>query len=101
MANRTDYEKIEKIIGCKWSVSVLMEIKDGNKRPGSIEKSINGISTKVLTERLKKLTNFGMIKKQSYNEMPPRTEYTITKSGKKLASIIEQIRQLEQEILPD
>jgi DNA-binding HxlR family transcriptional regulator len=97
-SNKSNYVKIEQIIGCKWSVSVLMAIKNGKKRPGILEKSIEGISTKVLTERLKKLTNFGIIEKHSFNEIPPRTEYTITKQGNKLASIIEQIQELEEEL---
>jgi len=93
---RPKYAKFEKVIGCKWSTSVLMEIKNGNKRPGNIKKSIKGISTKVLTERLKKLASFGIIDKQTFKEMPPRTEYTITGQGEKLASIIEQIQELNE-----
>lgn len=100
MKNQSDKpinDKIEKIIGCKWSSSVLMEIKNGNNRPGSIKKSIKGISTKVLTERLKKLSNFGIIEKHIFKEMPPRTEYTITDRGEKLTNIIEQIRELKED----
>lgn len=95
-SDRSIYDKIEQIIGCKWSTSVLMEIKSGNNRPGSIKKSIEGISTKVLTERLKKLSNFGIIEKHIFNEMPPRTEYTITDRGEKLTNIIEQIQELKE-----
>ena len=95
-SDRSIYDKIEQIIGCKWSTSVLMEIKSGNNRPGSIKKSIEGISTKVLTERLKKLSNFGIIEKHIFNEMQPRTEYTITDRGEKLTNIIEQIQELKE-----
>lgn len=93
---RESYECLEQIIGCKWSVSVLMTIQDGINRPGAIERHIEGISTKVLSERLKKLTNYSVLNKQQFKELPPRTEYTLTEKGGKLVAIIKQIHALDQ-----
>jgi len=58
-----------------------------------------GISTKVLSERLRKLTTYGLLEKQSYPEIPPRTEYSLTSSGRKLLEIIQQIHNLDSEIV--
>jgi len=50
--NRSLYQKLEDVVGCRWSVSVLMAKQDGVARPGALERHIAGISTKVLSERL-------------------------------------------------
>ena len=90
-----NYQKLEDVIGCKWSVSVLLAVATGINRPGMLEKHIDGISTKVLSERLRKLTVYGLLDKHSFAEIPPRTEYTLTVLGKKLVSIIQQIHELD------
>ncbi len=98
-ATRPDsYQKLEDVVGCKWSVSVLSEIADGVHRPGALERSIEGISTKVLSERLRKLGDYGLISKQVFAESPPRTEYSLTEAGRRLVAIIRQIKQLDDEI---
>ena len=89
------YQKLEDVIGCKWSVSVLLAIEAGINRPGMLERHIDGISAKVLSERLRKLTVYGLLEKHSFAEIPPRTEYTLTVLGKKLVSIIQQIHELD------
>jgi DNA-binding HxlR family transcriptional regulator len=94
--NRGEYHKLEDIVGCKWSVSVLMAVQAGINRPGALERHIEGISTKVLSERLRKLTNYGVLSKTVYPEVPPRSEYALTPSGTELARIIGQIQALDR-----
>ena len=92
------YRKLEDVVGCKWSVSVLMAIHAGTCRPGALERDIPGISRKVLSERLRKLTAYGLLVKQSFAEVPPRTEYSLTASGNKLIAILRQIKTLDSEL---
>ncbi|HTJ97624.1 MAG TPA: winged helix-turn-helix transcriptional regulator [Rhodocyclaceae bacterium] len=94
-AGRSDYQRLEDVIGCKWSVSVLIAVDAGINRPGALERHIDGISTKVLSERLRKLSAYGLIVKISYPEVPPRTEYSMTAAGRKLVAIIGQIQALD------
>lgn len=86
------------MIGCKWSVSVLRAVADGVSRPGALERYVQGISTKVLSERLRKLTLYGLLDKHIFAEVPPRTEYSLTQNGHKLVSIIDQIKRLDDDI---
>lgn len=79
-------------------MSVLFAVESGVSRPGALERHIDGISTKVLSERLRKLTSYGLLNKVSYPEVPPRTEYSLTLSGDKLVKIIRQIRELDTEL---
>lgn len=95
---KSEYITLEQVVGCKWSVSVLQAIRKGVHRPGQLESSILGISTKVLSERLRKLTKYGLLEKTIFNEIPPHTEYHLTAWGQKLITIIEQIDALDQEI---
>jgi DNA-binding HxlR family transcriptional regulator len=93
--SRSTYRQLEDVIGCKWSVSVLLAVAEGVSRPGALERHIDGISTKVLSERLRKLTAYGLLTKKSYPEVPPRTEYSVTVSGEKLTKIIRQVQDLD------
>lgn len=95
---KATYRQLEDVVGCKWSVSVLKAVEAGVSRPGALERHIEGISTKVLSERLRKLTNYGLLTKQVYAEVPLRTEYSLTPSGLRLIQIIDQIRVLDEEI---
>ena len=92
------YRQLEEVIGCKWSVSVLKAVADNVTRPGKLERHIEGISKKVLSERLRKLTDYGLLKKHAYAEVPPRTEYSLTENGKKLICIIDQVKTLDMQI---
>lgn len=95
---RATYQKLEEVIGCKWSVSVLQAIAAGVTRPGALERHIAGISTKVLSERLRKLTRFGLLTKQVYAQVPLRTEYALSPTGHRLVGIIDQIEDLDEDI---
>lgn len=95
---RSSYRQLEEVVGCKWSVSVLQAIAEGVSRPGALERHIAGISTKVLGERLHKLTAYGLLSRHVYPEVPPRTEYTLTENGNKLAAIIAQLQRLDNDI---
>lgn len=97
--SRGSYQKLEDVVGCKWSVSVLQAVAEGINRPGVLERHIAGISTKVLSERLRKLTEYGLLDKQVHAEVPPRTEYALTADGRKLVAIISQIKTLDAAIL--
>ncbi len=89
---------VEDIIGCKWSLIVLCLIEEGMTRPGSMQRSVAGLSAKVLNERLRKLLRFGIIERQVFAEVPPHVEYRLTPYGRRFTRIIAAIRELEGEI---
>jgi DNA-binding HxlR family transcriptional regulator len=88
---------VEEVLGCKWTVSILRCIQQGICRPGMIEQSIPGLTTKVLNERLRKLVGFGILRREAYPEIPPHVEYHLTAFGEKFGSILEAIERLEAE----
>lgn len=88
---------VENIIGCKWSLSVIAMIRMGINRPGMMEREVEGLTTKVLNERLKKLVRYGLAEKTIFPESPPRVEYTLTPFGLKFVEVLEAIKRLERE----
>ncbi len=50
---------VEDIVGCKWWLAVLAAVREGIRRPGAMEQAIEGLSKKVLNERLGKLVRHG------------------------------------------
>ncbi|NUP05999.1 MAG: helix-turn-helix transcriptional regulator [Polyangiaceae bacterium] len=88
---------LEDVLGCKWSWTVLEQVHAGVRRPGQMERAIEGISTKVLNERLRKLVDYGVLEKHEFAESPPRVEYTFTPLGVRFIGILQQIEALESE----
>ncbi len=89
---------VETIYGCKWSLTVYQLLANGINRPGEMVRSVEGLSTKVLNECLKRNVEFGILDKQMFNELPPRVEYQVTPFGKKFLLILDQLENLQNEI---
>lgn len=79
------------IIGNKWTALILRDLYDGPKRFGELEKSLHGISPRTLSQRLDDLEHCDIITKKSFNEIPPHTEYALTKKGQDLTPVLQQM----------
>ena len=89
---------VEDIVGCKWSLAVLGAVRVGVRRPGAMEHAIEGLSKKVLNERLNKLVRYGILEKQAYPEVPPRVEYRFTPFGDRFCGVLDGIDALQREL---
>ena len=89
---------VESIVGCKWSLSVLHLIRTGINRPGEMQRRVDGLTTKVLNERLVKLHKFGIIDKEVFPETPPHVEYHFTPFGRKFLEIIDVVEKVQSEM---
>ena len=89
---------VETIYGWKWSLTVYQLLANGINRPGEMVRSVEGLSTKVLNECLKRNVEFGILDKQMFNELPPRVEYQVTPFGEKFLLILDQLENLQNEI---
>ncbi len=63
-----------------------------------MEHAIEGLSAKVLNERLRKLLHFGVIEKRVFAETPPRVEYYLTEFGGRFVEILDSIHALQKTI---
>ena len=89
---------MESVYACKWSARILSLIRDGVNRPGAITHALDGLTTKVLNECLRRLIGFGLLERISYPEIPPRVEYKLTKLGKRFVVIVDEVEELQLEI---
>ena len=89
---------VETIYGCKWSLTVYQLLANGINRPGAMVSSVEGLTTKVLNECLKRNIKFGILERISYNEVPPRVEYDVTQFGTKFIQILDELEKLQSEI---
>lgn len=85
------------LIGDKWKVLILRDLIDGTKRFGELKKSVGNISQKVLTSQLRDMEQKGLLTRKVYAEVPPRVEYTLTKTGLSLKPILEAMKNWGEE----
>lgn len=89
---------VEAIYGCKWSLTVYQLLSLGINRPGQMVKSVEGLTTKVLNDCLRKNLDFGILDRIAYPESPPRVEYELTAFGQKFIRVLDQLEALQVEI---
>jgi len=89
---------VETIYGCKWSLTVYQLISNGVNRPGEMVRNVEGLSTKVLNQCLKRNVEFGILDKTIYNELPLKVEYKTTDFGRQFLTILEQLEALQETI---
>lgn len=79
------------IIGNKWTALILRDLMEGPKRFCELEKSVGNINPRTLSQRLDDLEAHDIVTKQSFAEVPPRIEYTLTAKGHDLLPILKQM----------
>ena len=77
------------LISDRWKVLIIRDLLDGTKRFGELKKSVGSISQKVLTANLRSMENSGLLTRKVYPEVPPRVEYTLTKTGYSLKPVLD------------
>jgi DNA-binding HxlR family transcriptional regulator len=104
MENHSDHlclcplEGIINIIAKKWAVLVISIIGHHEKiRFNDIMARLDGISPRTLSDVLKDLTQANLIRRESFSEIPPRVEYSLTDDGKKLCEAVRPLIQWAEE----
>lgn len=81
------------LIGDKWKVLILRDLRSGTKRFGELKKSVTGISQKVLTSNLRAMEEDGLLTREVFPEVPPRVEYTLTDLGQSMSPILDAMAE--------
>ncbi|MDF2989407.1 MAG: transcriptional regulator, HxlR family [Eubacterium sp.] len=82
------------LIGSKWTFLIIRDLLiDGTVRFGDFLRSLEGISPKTLSVRLRELERYGIITRTVYPEIPPRVEYTLTEKGRQLETVFIEIKK--------
>ena len=87
------------IICGKWTILVIRDLAEGRSRFCELERSLAGISPRTLSLRLRALEEQGIVERQTFPEVPPRVEYSLTPKGEAIVPLIEDMRRYGREWL--
>jgi DNA-binding HxlR family transcriptional regulator len=77
----------------KWTLLIVRDLAEGSARFCELERSLEGISPRTLSLRLRALEEEGIVARHTYPEVPPRVEYALTEKGEALVPLIEDMRR--------
>lgn len=81
------------LIGGKWKLLILRNLKARPWRFNELQRDLDGISQKVLTDSLRQMMEDGLVYRHDYREMPPRVEYGLTELGYQMLPIIDVLAE--------
>lgn len=79
------------LIGSKWKLLIIRNLIGRPWRFNELQKSLEGISQKVLTDSLRQLVSDGIVYRKDYQTNPPKVEYGMTDLGKKLYPVLDSM----------
>ena len=79
------------LVGGKWKLLILRNLRSHPWRFNALQRDLEGISQKVLTDSLRQMMDDGLVYRQDYQELPPRVEYGLTDLGKEMLPIIDAL----------
>ena len=79
------------LIGVKWNLLILRNLKSRPWRFNELQRDLDGISQKVLTDSLRQMIDDGLAYRHDYRQMPPRVEYGLTELGRQMLPIIDAL----------
>jgi len=94
-------ERTARLVGDKWTLLIIRDLVSGCKRFSELQRSLQGISSRTLSERLSRLEKEGVVNRRVYAEVPPRVEYSLTEKGEALVGLIEAMRQFGERWLAE
>ncbi|HSK49379.1 MAG TPA: helix-turn-helix domain-containing protein [Solirubrobacterales bacterium] len=77
----------------KWTLLVIRDLAAGSSRFCELERSLEGISPRTLSLRLRALEEEGVVERHTFPEVPPRVEYALTEKGRALVPLIDDMRR--------
>lgn len=79
------------LVGGKWKLLIIRNLRERPWRFNELQRDLEGVSQKVLTDSLRQMINDGLVLRHDYHEMPPRVDYSLTKLGEKMLPIIDAL----------
>ena len=76
------------VVGDRWTILVLRDLSFGRRKFSALQGSLKGISANLLSDRLKKLEQSGMVEQVAYSAHPPRFEYKLSAKGRAFVPVL-------------
>jgi DNA-binding HxlR family transcriptional regulator len=82
-----------KSVGDRWTLLLVATLLDGPRRFGELQDELGGIAPNVLSSRLRRLEDEGLVVAEPYSERPPRFVYELTEPGRALSAPLRLLTQ--------
>ncbi len=86
-------EIVMDVIGGKWKLLLVNNLREGPVRSAVLQHSLGGISNKMFTQSVRELEKDGLIKREIFPVVPPKVEYSLTELGKTIIPAVEELSQ--------
>lgn len=86
-------ERGMRVLGGKWTGSIIYHLKDGPVRFNDLSRMIGGASKKMITERLRQLEAQGLVSRQVLDTSPVSVHYEITEFGRTALGVLDQLKE--------
>jgi DNA-binding HxlR family transcriptional regulator len=94
-------QQVLDLIADRWSALVIYALAKGTQRYSELQRTIGGVSQKMLTQTLRNLERNGLVRRQVYPVVPPKVEYTLTPLGQTLIEPLRAVCKWAEEHLQD
>ena len=86
------------VLGGKWTGSILWHLKDGPVRFNDLSRMIGGASKKMITERLRRLEQQGLVAREVIDSAPISVEYSLTEFGRTALGFLDELRKWTEDL---
>jgi DNA-binding HxlR family transcriptional regulator len=90
-----------RLLGDRWTLVILRDLADGPVRFSELEDTSGGISPRTLADRLRQMESQGLVDRESFREIPPRVQYSLTAKGEATLPVIEALRSFGEHWLTE
>src|SRR5436190_23947246 len=94
------YEHAIQLLGKRWTGLLLDALMEGPQRFCELTATVEGLSDRVLSDRLRELEVEGVVERTVYPQIPVRVEYKLTEKGRALEPVVLAIRQWADKWVP-
>ncbi len=84
------------VFGGKWKPLILWHLQDKVMRFGELQRTMHGVTQKMLTQQLRQLEQDGLINRKIHVQVPPKVEYSLTDLGRTVLPILDKISEWGQ-----
>jgi len=86
------------IISGKWKAMILSHLMKDTYRFNELKRALPNISQRMLTSQLRDLEEDGLVNRKVYAEIPPKVEYSLTKQGRTVRLVLEELHRLGEHV---
>ena len=91
MVGDCPFATTQKILQGKWAILILHKLEQGPLRFNQLQRNMPKITHSTLSIQLKRLENYGLVKRIEYPQIPPKVEYELTPIGVEFKKVLKSI----------